>query len=73
VAVGGADVEIRGICRAITLTGITSDTTAQIAAVTGPISLAGADGTVNIYGVCGVVTDSRTGSPTLLNKVPALA
>jgi hypothetical protein len=64
IDVGGADVEIRGICRAITLTGITSDTKAQIDCVTGPISLAGADGEVNIYGVCGVVTDSRTGTPT---------
>jgi len=64
VASGGADIEIRGICRAITLTGITSDTKAQIDCVTGPISLAGADGEVNIYGVCGVITDNRTGTPT---------
>ena len=64
---GGGDVEIRGICRAITLTGITTDTVAQIDCVTGPISIAGADGTVNIYGVCGTVTDNRTGSPTLTN------
>lgn len=68
IAVGGADIEIRGICRSISLTGITADTTAQISAVTGPISLAGADGTVNIYGVCGVVTDSRTGAPLTLNN-----
>lgn len=64
INVGGGDVEIRGICRAITLTGITSDTKAQIGCVTGPISLAGADGEVNIYGVCGVITDNRTGTPT---------
>lgn len=68
IAVGGADVEIRGICRAVTLTGVTSNTTAQINAVTGPITISGADGTVNIYGVCGVVTDNRTGTPTLTNK-----
>lgn len=66
VAVGAAaSVEIRGICRQISLTGITSASTVQIDAVTGPISIAGADGTVNIYGVCGAVTDSRTGTPTL--------
>ena len=63
IAVGGADVEIRGTMRAVTLTGITTDTTAQIAGVTGPISLGGADGTVNIYGAVGTVTDSRTGTP----------
>lgn len=68
VAVGGADVEIRGICRAVTLTGVTTDSTVQIDAVTGPISIAGADGTVNIYGVCGVVTDSRTGTPLGTNS-----
>lgn len=67
VAVGGADVEIRGICRAVTLTGVTSNSKVQIDAVTGPISIAGADGEVNIYGVCGAVTDSRTGTPTLSN------
>lgn len=67
VAVGGADVEIRGICRSVTLTGVTTDSTIQIDAVTGPISIAGADGTVNIYGVAGAVTDNRTGTPTLLN------
>jgi hypothetical protein len=69
IAVGGADVEIRGICRAVTLTGVASTTKAQINCVTGPISIAGVDGEVNIFGVCGVVTDSRTGTAiTLLNK-----
>jgi hypothetical protein len=50
------------------LTGIASGATCQIDAVTGPISLAGSSGTVNIYGVCGVVTDARTDNPTLSNK-----
>lgn len=68
IALGGADAEIRGICRAVTLTGVTTDSTVQIDAVTGPISIAGADGTVNIYGVCGVVTDSRTGTPLGTNS-----
>ncbi len=63
VVCAGGDVEIRGICRAVTLQNVTATTKAQIAAVTGPISIAGADGEVNIYGVCGVVTDNRTGTP----------
>lgn len=67
IACAGASVEVRGICRAVTITGITSASTCQIDAVTGPITLAGADGTVRVYGVSGVVTDSRTGSPTLVN------
>jgi hypothetical protein len=67
IATAGASVELRGICRSVTLTGIASGATCQINAVTGPISLAGADGTVNIYGVCGTVTDSRTGTPVLSN------
>jgi hypothetical protein len=72
VAVGGADVEIRGICREISLTGVTTDSKVQIDAVTGPISIAGADGIVNIYGVCGVVTDSRTGTPLGTNSAISL-
>jgi hypothetical protein len=68
IATAGASIELRGICRAVTLTGIASGATCQIDAVTGPISLAGSSGTVNIYGVCGVVTDARTDNPTLSNK-----
>lgn len=68
----GADVEVRGICRSVTLTNVTSDSTVQIDAVIGPVSIAGADGTVNVYGVCGVVTDNRTGTPTLLNKATSI-
>jgi hypothetical protein len=60
-----AGVEIRGICRQISLTGITAASTVQIDAITGPITLAGANGTVNVYGICSSVTDSRTGTPTL--------
>ncbi len=73
VVCNGGDVEIRGICRAVTLQNVTSSTKAQIAAVTGPISIEGADGVVNIYGVCGVVTDSRTGEPVLSNKAVSQA
>lgn len=68
VELGGADLEVRGMPRSVTVTGITSASTVRIDAVTGPISLAGADGAAFIYGVCGTVTDSRTGSPTLTNE-----
>jgi hypothetical protein len=70
---GAAGVEIRGICRAVTLSTITTATTAQINCVTGPIGLTGTDGTVNIYGVCGAVTDSRTGTPVLSNAAVSQA
>jgi hypothetical protein len=73
VVCNGGDVEIRGICRAVTLQGVTATTKAQIAAVTGPISIAGVGGEVNIYGVCGVVTDSRTVNPVLSNKAVSQA
>lgn len=65
IATAGANVEIRGITRSVSLTGIATGATCQIDAITGPITLAGADGTVNIYGICSAVTDNRTGSPTL--------
>jgi hypothetical protein len=73
VVCNGGDVEIRGICRAVTLQGVTATTKAQIAAVTGPISIAGVGGEVNIYGVCGVVTDNRTVNPVLSNKAVSQA
>jgi hypothetical protein len=59
IVVGGANVEIRGFARSITLSGITSNSTCQIDCVTGPITLAGSSGTVNVYGICSSVTDSR--------------
>lgn len=68
VAMAGADLEVRGMPRDITLTGITSASTVRINAITGNISLAGADGAATIYGVSGTITDSRTGSPTLTNR-----
>jgi hypothetical protein len=65
IATAGASVEVRGICRAISLTGIASGATCQIDCVTGPITLAGSSGTVNIYGICSSVTDNRDTTPTL--------
>jgi len=73
IATAGASIELRGICRAVSLTGIASGATCQIDAVTGPIILEGADGTVNIYGVCGPITDSRTGSPATNNHAVSRA
>jgi hypothetical protein len=69
----GADIEIRGNPRDITLTGIASTSTVRFVGQTGPISLAGADGDAYIYGHCGVITDSRTGSPTLTNTSASVA
>jgi hypothetical protein len=67
IATAGASIEIRGVCREVVLSGIAAGATCQIDAVTGPITLGGADGTVRVYGVCGTVTDNRTGTPTLTN------
>jgi len=63
-ALAGADIEMRGMIRDITLTGITSASTVRFVGVTGAISLAGADGAATFYGHVGTITDSRTGSPT---------
>ena len=65
IATAGASVELRGVCRAVTLTGVALGATCNIDAVTGPIGVNGTGGTVNIYGVCGVVTDSSGGAVTI--------
>ncbi|MCP5016288.1 MAG: hypothetical protein GY938_13605 [Ketobacter sp.] len=65
IAVGGADVEFRGDCRAITLTTVASTSTVQIHADTGPISINGTGGTVNIYGSHAGVTDLSSASVTI--------
>ena len=63
VTTGGANVEIRGIPRSVTLA-ISGSETCQIDAVTGPITISGSAtaATVNIYGVYSTVSDSSTGS-----------
>ncbi len=66
VTTGGANLEIRGICRAVTITSSGSSIT-QIAAVTGPITINGTSGTVRIYGVCGDVIDNSGGFVSITN------
>lgn len=66
IITGGGNVEIRGICRAVTLT-TSGSSVSQIAAVTGPVTINGTGGTVNIYGVTSSVTDNST--DTTVNKL----
>jgi len=67
ITTGGGNAEIRGICRAVTITSSGSSIT-QISAVTGPVVVNGTGGTVRLYGVAGVVTDNSSGSVTIDNK-----
>ena len=69
---GGGNFELRGICRAVTVTSIAGSTT-QIAAVTGPVTINGTGGTVNIYGVTAAVTDNSGGTVTVSNNAVSRA
>ena len=64
VVTGGGDAEIRGICRAVTVTSSAGSTT-QVACVTGPVTVGGSGGTVNVYGVTSSVTDNSGGTVTI--------
>lgn len=66
IVTGGGSWELRGICRAVTIT-LTGSETVQVAAVTGPVAIggAGASSTVRLYGVHGVVTNTASGTPTV--------
>jgi len=67
VVTGGADVEIRGITRSLTLT-MSAAETVQFAGVTGPIALNGTTtADVNLYGVAATLTDN-TSAATVVNK-----
>lgn len=67
VTTGGANVEIRGCCRAVTVA-MSAAETVQFAGVTGPIALSGTTtGTVNLFGVAGDLTDTTSGA-TVTNK-----
>lgn len=58
VTTGGADVEIRGIMRSVTLI-LSSAGTVQFVGITGPITISGTTtATVNLYGVSSGVTDT---------------
>lgn len=60
ITTGGGDVEVRGTCRALTVT-MSAAETVQFVGVTGPITLSGTTtGTVNLYGVAGEISDSTT-------------
>jgi len=70
VTTGGADVEVRGTTRSLTLTlGTASSETVQFCGTTGPISISGSPtaAIVNLYGVGDGLTDTSTGS-TVTNK-----
>jgi hypothetical protein len=62
VTTGGADVEIRGITRSVTLT-LSNAGTCQFVGITGPITISGtATSTVNLYGVSSSLTDTSSGT-----------
>jgi hypothetical protein len=62
-ATGGAFVELRGICRSVSVT-LGGSETVQIDAVCGPITISGTAtaAIVNIYGVTAEITNTSTGS-----------
>lgn len=65
ITTGGANVEIRGICRSVTITlGTSTSETVQINAVTGPVTISGSPtaATVDVYGVSSTVTASLSGA-----------
>lgn len=64
IDVGGGAAEIRGICRALTLT-MEAGGVAQFAGITGPVTINGTGGTVRLYGVIGEITDNSGGAVTI--------
>lgn len=61
VTTGGADVEIRGITRSVTLV-LSNAGTVQFVGITGPVTISGtATTTVNLYGVSSSLTDTSSG------------
>ncbi len=60
ITTGGANVEIRAMCRAVTVV-MSAAETVQFVGVTGPITLSGTTtGNANLYGVASDVTDTRS-------------
>ena len=62
IVTGGADVEIRGCCRAVSVT-VSASEQVQFAGVTGPITItdnASTAPTINLYGVASAVTDGTS-------------
>lgn len=63
---GTVNVSFRRWSGGISITGITSGTTISIDMVSGgTVTLAGADGNVQVRGMTAGITDNRTGTPTL--------
>jgi hypothetical protein len=66
IPAGTINVSFRRWSGGISITGITSGTTISIDMVSGgTVTLAGADGDVQIRGMTAGITDNRTGTPTL--------
>lgn len=66
IPAGTVNVSFRRWSGGITISGITSGTTISIDMVSGgTVTLGGADGNVQVRGMCSGITDNRTGSPTL--------
>lgn len=62
VTTGGADVEIRGITRSVTLT-LSNAGTVQFIGITGPITISGtATSTVKLYGISSSLADTSSGT-----------
>jgi len=69
ITTGGGDVELRGVCRAVTMV-LSAAETAQFAGVTGPITLSGTTtATVNLFGVSGSLADSTSAATVTDNTV----
>lgn len=62
ITTGGADVEIRGTTRSVTLV-LSNAGTIQFAGITGPITISGtATSTVNLYGISASLADTSSGT-----------
>lgn len=74
VVTGGAGVEIRGTCRAVSVT-VSASETVQFVGVTGPITITDAASvapTINLYGVAASVTDGTSSANDYTVKGPSL-
>lgn len=62
ITTGGANVEIRGTTRSVSLT-LSGAGTVQFVGITGPVTISGtATSTVNLYGVSSSLTDTSSGT-----------
>jgi len=68
ITVGGADVEIRGLTRSITLTTVAATSIVQIMAKTGDIAINGTGGEVRVWGDHSDITDNSGGAVTISDE-----